>query len=150
MRRRIDPTAEWRKGDIVSCGSGESAVMGRVIELRRRTDNRPFLMVEVIGGMGRLGHRSFLSGQMAWVMGVGPCQSTCVECEQPFRHDGSAAGLCQRCARLAFAPDYDPHAISTAHGRARLRGHATPYQSPSPETSAAAPFRDDPFEGTPF
>jgi LSD1 subclass zinc finger protein len=83
----------FRVGDLVSCGK----TVGRVIQLRRKKDNQPFLMVEIETGPQR-GKREWPDG--GWELGVGSEQSLCGQCARPFHYQpGDDAVLCATCAR---------------------------------------------------
>jgi hypothetical protein len=87
---------KFHKGEIVSCGYIVGTVItGRVVELKRRADGAPFLMVQITSGP-KQGERTWPDA--TWIVGVGPHESTCRKCERRFRHqDGEDDFFCQWC-----------------------------------------------------
>jgi ribosomal protein L37AE/L43A len=92
---------DFRVGDLVSCGYSFEAVTpveGRVIELLRRSDGKPFLMVEILTGP-KQGTRTW--PDEAWELGVGPSDGVCEQCGRRFRsRAGEGAYACHRCLHL--------------------------------------------------
>ncbi len=82
-------------GELVSCGYAIGTVItGRVIELKRRSDGAPFLMVDITSGP-KQGERDWPS---SWQLGVGSHQATCERCRRAFRYqEGEVSHSCQRC-----------------------------------------------------
>lgn len=105
-------------GEIVSCGP----VTGRVIELKRRSDGKPFNMVQVLDGPRR-GERSWPND--AWTLGAGPCEAVCPSCSRPFKHHpGVDAFFCDRCGgedtREAHRRSQDPERPKSSWERKQL------------------------------
>jgi hypothetical protein len=89
--------ARFYAGDRVSCGYSFNVIItGTVIELHRRSDGAPFLMVEFTSG-ARDGQREYLDA--SWQLGVGPLQDACERCGRQFRH-ALGEHACYRCEHL--------------------------------------------------
>lgn len=87
------PRPVFYRGEIVSCGR----VTGKVVELKRKSDGAPFVMVEILNGPQR-GKRDWPDA--GWVLGVGPNESQCPSCERRFKFQpGEDAFFCPRCGR---------------------------------------------------
>jgi hypothetical protein len=109
----------WIVGDLVSFLFGDQRITGKVIELRRRSDNDPFLMVECTGG-GRLGFKSY--PDESWKLGTGTHLLRCRDCAQEFWSDELTEPICPVCDRQTQAPcegtaASDPHLRLYGHGR---------------------------------
>jgi hypothetical protein len=113
-----------RKGEIVSCGYAVGTIItGRVVELKRRADGVPFLMIEFTSGR-RQGERDW--PDVAWQLGVGPHESTCRKCDRAFRYQpGDDGFFCATCnhqdAELAYQQSRDPSRRSSSWDRKQLR-----------------------------
>jgi hypothetical protein len=90
----------WIAGDLVSFMLGDRRICGKVIELRRRADNEPFLLVECTGG-GRIGFRSY--PDESWKLGTGTHLLGCRCCAQEFWSDEFSEVLCPACDRQTQA-----------------------------------------------
>jgi hypothetical protein len=114
--------ADLRVGDVVSCGYilNVAPIEGRVIELRRRSDGRPFLMIEILTGP-KAGTRVFPSE--AWELGLGPIEGSCEHCGRRFRSHPGVTGVpwCYRCQHhddiLAAQRQADPERRSSSWQR---------------------------------
>lgn len=85
-------------GEIVSTGyEFGTTIAGRVVELRRKSDGKPFLMVLIRTGP-RQGQRTWPNE--AWELGLGPHQGQCERCDRPFRfQSGEPNHTCATCNR---------------------------------------------------
>jgi hypothetical protein len=82
---------KFYKGDVVSCG----AMAGVVIELKRRSDGAPFLMVEITNSQ-RKGDREY--PDQGWQLGIGTLDASCERCGRRFLFKpGDIDHTCQRC-----------------------------------------------------
>ena len=116
------PGAVFHKGEFVSCGK----VTGKVIELKRRSDGKPFLMIQILDGPRR-GERSWPSE--GWTLGIGPHEAVCSSCNRRFKfHTGEDAFFCTRCGgedvREAHQRSQDPERPRSSWERKQLRDRA--------------------------
>lgn len=120
-------TLPLRAGEIVSCGYGFGVVItGRVIQLHRKSDGKPFLMVEITAhpDPARVGTREYLE---QWELGVGDREGVCERCRRPYRWSSTEPpelpSTCAGCARLdnASGQAADPSRRSTSWERRQRR-----------------------------
>lgn len=119
-----------RVGDRVSCGYSFDGppIEGRVVELHRRSDGRPFLMVEILTGP-KAGTRVF--PDEGWALGVGPVEGACEQCGRQFRSrpGDPDAYACHRCRHLdeiqAAQRTADPDRRSSSWDRRSRRSQAS-------------------------
>lgn len=79
------------KGDVVSCGG----MSGVVIELRRRSDNAPFVMIEITTGPKK-GEREYPNA--GWQLGIGTLDGSCERCGRRFLYKpGDVDHTCRGC-----------------------------------------------------
>jgi hypothetical protein len=132
-RRNLE---HWRQGDVVSRGE----TVGRVIQLHRRIDGRPFFMVAIEGEKNQ-----FPDG---WTLGTGPIWARCLECGQEYRtSDPTDTEFCPACRRALGFDVQARDAESRHQTHTRLRGNATPTKTAA--VSSSPKSDDDDFE-TPF
>lgn len=83
-------------GEVVSTGYVVGTIItGRVIDLKRRSDGAPFLMIEFTTGP-KQGQRVYPSP--GWQLGVGPHEAVCERCSRAFRYQtGDVDHSCDRC-----------------------------------------------------
>lgn len=113
-------TQRWQTGDPIT--NRVSGIQGFARWTNPRLeDGKRFLRVRISSGK-RAGFETWENGD--WILGQGAHELTCRDCGQPFRSNHVEDLWCPACQR-SHAPNYDPHANSFAHGRARLRGNAT-------------------------
>lgn len=123
-RYTVDYTKTW-PDDAQVTSAFDERVTGVVIAITRRSDGARFTKIRVLAGP-QSGDRVW-ADRGAWVLGTGPVQRTCADCEQPYRTSGPYSGFCQTCERAAAPrPAYDPHADTIEGARLRTRGNATP------------------------
>lgn len=148
MTARMNAHARyWRPGDLVSSESGKT--LGTVVELKRRSDGRPFLMVEITAGLGTIGHREFPDH---WSLGQGPREFVCLDCGALYRTEETKRDMCPACVRR-FQGEHVGHGTGIQKPRSYLHGART-VSTPKPvdeetkarqEAHAATIDEENPF-----
>jgi hypothetical protein len=90
-------TSGWRQNDPVT-SRDDSAKTGKVLVLRRQSDGRPYVRVQIVAG----GPAGMWEWPDRWCLGVGAYGKSCADCARGFRTDDKGEVLCLACERAAF------------------------------------------------
>jgi hypothetical protein len=139
----VKPSDRWQDGDKVSTGTGPTRTFGKVVVLERKKDRKPFRMIQITGGAGRIGKRDWPDG---WIQGQGAKAVLCIRCDEGFYTDDLDPDFCPCCLR-DDRPVRARGVTDTKSIGATLRGAPDPTNPPgrrgsSPEAIARDLERD--------